>query len=168
MSSSATDRDTAILFGDGAGACIVSPGHGSLEILASVLHSDGEGSSALQWGHTGPLEMNGLAVIRHASAKIPSVINEALAKTSMTSSSVRAFVMHQANQNLIDRVSRALGVPSSVFYSNIRRRGNTSSASMLIAAAEWFAEAHLALGDAVCFAAFGAGFHWGAIVARAT
>jgi 3-oxoacyl-[acyl-carrier-protein] synthase-3 len=112
--------------------------------------------------------MNGLAVIRHASTKIPAVINEALAKTSVSSQLIKAFVMHQANQNLIDRVSRALGVPSTVFYSNIRRRGNTSSASMLIAAAEWFAEADLALGDPVCFAAFGAGFHWGAIVARAT
>jgi 3-oxoacyl-[acyl-carrier-protein] synthase-3 len=168
MSPSATDRDTAILFGDGAGACVVSSGHGSLEILASVLHSDGEGSSALQWHHTGPVEMNGLAVIRHASARIPAVINEALAKASLSSQFIKAFVMHQANQNVIDRVSRALGVPSTVFYSNIRRRGNTSSASMLIAAAEWFPAADLVLGDAVCFAAFGAGFHWGAIVARAT
>ena len=168
MSPSATEKDIAILFGDGAGACMVSPGHGSLEIVASVLHSDGDGSAALQWHHTGPLEMNGLAVIRHASAKIPAVINETLAKASLRAQFIKAFVMHQANQNLIDRVARALGVPSGTFYSNISRLGNTSSASMLIAAAEWFEQADLALGDAICFAAFGAGFHWGALVARAT
>jgi 3-oxoacyl-[acyl-carrier-protein] synthase-3 len=168
MSPSATEKDTAILFGDGAGACIVSPGDGSLEILSAVLHSSSEGAAALQWHHTGPLEMNGLAVIRHASAKIPAVINETLAKASLRAQFIKAFVMHQANQNLIDRVARALGVPSAVFYSNISRRGNTSSASMLIAAAEWFPQADLAPGDAVCFAAFGAGFHWGAMVARAT
>jgi 3-oxoacyl-[acyl-carrier-protein] synthase-3 len=167
MSSSATDKNTAVLFGDGAGACIVSPGHGLLKILASVLHSDGDGSSSLEWRHTGPVEMNGLAVIRHASAKIPAVIKEALAKTSLSPQFIKAFVMHQANQNLIDRVARALEVPSTAFYSNISRRGNTSSASMLIAAAEWFAQTDLALGDAVCFAAFGAGFHWGALVAQA-
>jgi 3-oxoacyl-[acyl-carrier-protein] synthase-3 len=168
MSQSATDKDTAILFGDGAGACLVSPGHGPLEILATALHSDGAGASALQWHHTGPLEMNGLAVIRQASAKIPAVINEALAKASLPAQLVKAFVMHQANQNLIDRVARVIEVHPAAFYSNIRRRGNTSSASMLIAAAEWFAQADLKQGDAICFAAFGAGFHWGAMVARAT
>jgi 3-oxoacyl-[acyl-carrier-protein] synthase III len=74
--------------------------------------------------------------------------------------------MHQANQNLIDRVARALGVLASRFYSDINRYGNTSSASMLIAAAEWRESAHLESGDAVCFAACEAGFHWGAMLAR--
>jgi hypothetical protein len=74
--------------------------------------------------------------------------------------------MHQANRNLIDRVARALDVPASRFYANIGRYGNTSSASMLIAAAEWREIAQPRPGDTVCFAAFGAGFHWGALLAR--
>ena len=73
--------------------------------------------------------------------------------------------MHQANQNLIDRVSQALVVPSMSFYTNIARYGNTSSASMLIAAAEYFAESPMTARPVV-FAAFGAGFHWGALLAE--
>jgi 3-oxoacyl-[acyl-carrier-protein] synthase-3 len=73
--------------------------------------------------------------------------------------------MHQANQNLIDRVAQALEVPAERFYSNIARYGNTSSASMLIAAAEW-AERGWPPGAPVCFTAFGAGFHWGALLAE--
>jgi 3-oxoacyl-[acyl-carrier-protein] synthase-3 len=74
--------------------------------------------------------------------------------------------MHQANQNLMDRVARALGVDAARFYSNIRRYGNTSSASMLIAAEEWWRAGGAEQGDLVCFAAFGAGFHWGALLAE--
>jgi 3-oxoacyl-[acyl-carrier-protein] synthase-3 len=75
--------------------------------------------------------------------------------------------MHQANQNLIVKIAAALGVPVARFYSNIRRYGNTSSASILIAAAEWLRESPPASGAPVVFAAFGAGFHWGAVLARA-
>jgi 3-oxoacyl-[acyl-carrier-protein] synthase III len=78
---------------------------------------------------------------------------------------VETFLMHQANQNLIDRVAQVLGVPSARFYSNIRRYGNTSSASMLIAAADYFAESPMTARPVV-FAAFGAGFHWGALLAE--
>jgi 3-oxoacyl-[acyl-carrier-protein] synthase-3 len=74
--------------------------------------------------------------------------------------------MHQANRNLTDRVAKALGVAPERFYSNIQRYGNTSSASLLIAASEWEEVAALRTGDQVCFAAFGAGFHWGALAAR--
>jgi 3-oxoacyl-[acyl-carrier-protein] synthase-3 len=103
-----------------------------------------------------------------ASRKVPSAINEVLQRNRVEPGSVQAFLMHQANQNLIDRVARAVGVPAESFYSNIRRYGNTSSASMLIAASEWHETAGLQSGDRVCFAAFGAGFHWGAVLARQT
>jgi 3-oxoacyl-[acyl-carrier-protein] synthase-3 len=72
--------------------------------------------------------------------------------------------MHQANQNLINGVAKALAVDAGMFYSNIRRYGNTSSASMLIAASEWWQCPGPAVGDLMCFAAFGAGFHWGALL----
>jgi 3-oxoacyl-[acyl-carrier-protein] synthase-3 len=74
--------------------------------------------------------------------------------------------MHQANQNLIDRVADAIGVPAERFFSNIAKYGNTSSASMLIAASEWIDSHKLNKGDPVVFAAFGAGFHWGSLLAR--
>jgi 3-oxoacyl-[acyl-carrier-protein] synthase-3 len=159
------DKNVAILFGDGAGACVIGPGSG-LEIVDSVIHSDGAYAADLRLDFTGPIVMNGYSVIMQATRKIPAAIQEVLRRAGIAASSITAFLMHQANQNLIDRVAKAIGVPSERFYSNIRRFGNTSSASMLIAAAEWRESSKLSPGHHVCFAAFGAGYHWGAILAR--
>jgi 3-oxoacyl-[acyl-carrier-protein] synthase-3 len=163
--SSVVDRDpidanTAILFGDGAGACLISHDQGPLRIVDSILHSDGSFAEDLRLGFDGILQMNGMAVIMQASRKIPGAINELLAKNTLPAASVDRFVMHQANQNLIVRVAKSVGVPADRFYSNIAKYGNTSSASMLIAASECWTDAR-----SICFAAFGAGFHWGALLA---
>jgi 3-oxoacyl-[acyl-carrier-protein] synthase-3 len=159
------DKNVAILFSDGAGACLVGEGPG-LEVLDSVLHSDGSYADDLRLEFAGPIVMNGYSVIMQATRKIPAAISEVLARTSTPASAISTFVMHQANQNLIDRVARAVQVPSERFYTNIRRYGNTSSASMLIAAAEWREANPLKSGDLICFAGFGAGFHFGAMLSR--
>ena len=162
------ERGVAPLFGDGAGACLIARGEdGPVEIVDSVLHSDGAFAEDLRLGWDAPLEMNGRSVILHASRKIPSAIAELLGKHGQSALSIQVFLMHQANQNLMDRVARALEVDAGRFYSNIRRYGNTSSASMQIAAAEWWKDPGPRPGDLICFAAFGAGFHWGALLARA-
>jgi 3-oxoacyl-[acyl-carrier-protein] synthase-3 len=166
--AAAASPETAILFGDGAGACLITPDDTGLHIIDSALRSDGANTGSLFMDLTGPVSMNGLAVIRNASRRLPEVIQELLAKHSIAPGSVAAFLTHQANQNLIDRVARALNVPSDRFYSNIRRYGNTSSASILIAASEWCETAKPQKGDMICFSAFGAGFHWGAVLARQT
>ncbi len=166
MASFGRDRNVAILFGDGAGACLVSATGPGLKVVDSVLHSDGAWSDELSLDGAGELRMNGPTIIMQAARKIPTAIQELLARNAVPPASVAAFVMHQANQNLIDRVARALGVPGERFFSDIRRFGNTSSASMLIAASEWYEGAELSEGDPVCFAAFGAGFHWGAALCR--
>jgi 3-oxoacyl-[acyl-carrier-protein] synthase-3 len=158
------EQGIAILFGDGAGACIISPGDGPAKIVDAVLHSDGAFAEDLRLEFEAPLSMNGRSVIMQASRKIPGAIAELLQKNSKTAASIEIFLMHQANQNLIDRVARALEVEPRKFYSNIRRYGNTSSASMLIAASEWWGAARPLPGALVCFAAFGAGFHWGALL----
>ena len=159
------ERGVAILFGDGAGACLVSPNEGKARVLGSALHSDGAFAEDLRLPFDRPLEMNGRSVILQASRKVPRAISELLEKHGRKAADVGTFLMHQANQNLIDRVALALEVPAHRFYSNIARYGNTSSASMLIAAAEW-AESGWPAGESVCFAAFGAGFHWGALLAQ--
>lgn len=156
----------AVLFGDGAGACLVSSTDGAAEILDSAIYTDGAFAEDLRLSFAGPLEMNGRAVIMQASRKIPRAIQELLERNRIAAADVDVFLMHQANQNLIDGVARALGVPSARFYSNIRRYGNTSAASMLIAAAEWSQSAGFRAGAPVVFAGFGAGFHWGALLAR--
>ncbi len=156
----------AVLFGDGAGACVVSASGGSAEILDSVIYSDGAFSEDLCLDFHAPLEMNGRAVIMQASRKIPRAIADLLERNHVAAADIEAFLMHQANQNLIDGVARSLGVEPAKFYSNIRRYGNTSAASMLIAAAEWSKEHGFHAGVPVVFAGFGAGFHWGALLAR--
>src|SRR5262249_32882856 len=112
----------------------------------------------------GQFEMNGRSVILQASRKLPRAIQTLLEKRRRAATEVGCFLMHQANQNLIVRVADAVGVPAAKFYTNIRRYGNTSSASMLIAAAEWQRETGFSRGVPVVFAAFGAGFHWGALL----
>jgi 3-oxoacyl-[acyl-carrier-protein] synthase-3 len=158
------DPNTAILFGDGAGAALVSSRPGRWQILDSVLHSDGQFRDDLVFDWASPLRMNGLTVIMQAARKLPSAIEEALGRQGIAAQDVAAFLLHQANQNLLVRVAKALNVPPERVFSNVARYGNTSSASMLIAAAEWSRE-NPAPG-AVIFSAFGAGFHWGALLAQ--
>lgn len=161
------DPSVCILFGDGAGACLIHPDHGRARILGSLIASDGSFAEDLRLDD-GTFLMNGRSVILQASRKIPRIIGQLLEKHSLNASDVATFVMHQANQNLMDRVADALSVERSRFFSNIARYGNTSSASMLIAAAEWWRECPSWTANMpFCFAAFGAGFHWGALLAEA-
>jgi len=161
-----TSRDTAILFGDGAGACVVSERSGVAEIADSLLASDGDFAEALQLHLDSPLYMDGRTVILHAARKLPRVISELLERNEVKPAEIGAYLLHQANLNLIARVAQALGVEERKFYCNLSRYGNTSSASLLIAAAEWWREAGPRIESPVVLAAFGAGFHWGAVLAR--
>ena len=164
IESAALDPNTAVLFGDGAGAVLVSARPGPWEILDAVLHSDGQYRDSLAFDWSSPLRMNGLSVILQAARKLPSSIEEVLKRQKVAVVDVEVFLLHQANQNLLVRVAKSLGIPAERAYSNVARYGNTSSASMLIAAAEW-SQANPGAG-LVVFSAFGAGFHWGALLAR--
>jgi len=166
MAREPADPGTAILFGDGAGACLIAADGGPAHIIGHVLHSDGSFADDLRLEFDSPLLMNGRSVILQASRKIPAAIHEVLEKNNRKPQDVEVFLMHQANQNLIDRVARAIQVEPPKFYSNIARYGNTSSASMLIAASEWWQNPGPHAGQTICFAAFGAGFHWCALLAE--
>lgn len=157
------DPNTAILFGDGAGAVLVSARPGPWEILDSTLHTDGQFRDDLAFDGKSALRMNGLSVILQASRKMPSAIQEVLTRKNITASGVAALLLHQANQNLLVRVGKTVGVAPERVYSNVARYGNTSSASMLIAAAEWSRDNPPP--GPIVFSAFGAGFHWGAVLA---
>ena len=167
VSREPVQRGVAPLFGDGAGACLIGPQDGPVKIVDSVIRSDGAFAEDLRLEFDATLEMNGRSVILQASRKIPFAIVELLERNGSSAAAVKIFLMHQANQNLMDRVARALEVDAACFYSNIRRYGNTSSASMLIAAAEWWSGGGPNKNDLICFATFGAGFHWGALLAQA-
>jgi 3-oxoacyl-[acyl-carrier-protein] synthase III len=163
IEASPLDPNTAILFGDGAGAALVSARPGRWKMLDAVLHTDGKYRGDLAFDGAGPLRMNGLTVILQAARKIPASIQEVLERQNMSAQQVAVFLLHQANLNLLNRVAKSLGVGPEKIFSNVQRYGNTSSASMLIAASEW-SETTSDRGPIV-FSAFGAGFHWGAIVA---
>lgn len=160
------ERGVAILFGDGAGACLIHPAEGPARIVDSVIETDGSFAEDLRLAFDRPIEMNGRSVILQASRKIPRAIREVLSKHGCKAQDVGCFLMHQANQNLIAKVAHALGVSETKFFSNIRKYGNTSSASMLIAADEWQQSEGFRPGIPICFTAFGAGFHWGALLAQ--
>ena len=161
-----SDPDTAILFGDGAGACIVSNegGPNSLRIADISLSTDGNYADALQLPHGGAIQMKGLDVIIQASRKIPRSIQDLLEKNGLKPADIGLYLMHQANVNLIRKVATALGVHEDRFFRNIDRYGNTSSASLLIAASEWRATNPNPPSTPIILAVFGAGFNWGSIL----
>jgi 3-oxoacyl-[acyl-carrier-protein] synthase-3 len=159
------ERAVAILFGDGAGACLIGSDPGRAEIVDWALQSDGTFTEDLRLEYDQPLSMNGRSVILQASRKIPRAISTVLERQGRAASDVDVFLMHQANQNLMNRIAQTLEIPANRFYSNIQEYGNTSSASMLIAAAAWEHSAGFRPGLVSVFTAFGAGFHWGALLA---
>jgi 3-oxoacyl-[acyl-carrier-protein] synthase III len=158
------NKNTAILFGDGAGAALVDPEIGFARIADSCLFTDGDAAEIL-FVRDGKFYMDGSAVIMHASRKMPRAINELLSRNQVAASQIEAFLLHQANLNLITRVALAVKAPRERFFTNIASYGNTSSASLLIAADEWHREQTAALSGPLVFSAFGAGLNWGALLA---
>ena len=157
-------KDTALLFGDGAGACLVCPETGFARIADSAMFTDGNIAEALYIDDR-LIHMDGAAIIRHVSRKLPQAIVTLLERNALPAKSVGTFLLHQANLNLITRIAKTLDVPVDRFFSNIQRYGNTSSASMLIAAAEWWRQAPGPLTQPVIFGAFLVGLNWGALLA---
>jgi 3-oxoacyl-[acyl-carrier-protein] synthase-3 len=160
----AEGKDTAILFGDGAGACLVDPAIGFARIADSVLATDGASAEILKI-ENGRIAMEGRSVILQAVRKLPRVLNDLLARNQLTAAEPIAYLMHQANLNLILRIAQTLKVPNDRFFVNLARYGNTSSASMLIAAQEWRCAHPGPLAAPLVFCAFGAGLNWGALLA---
>lgn len=155
-------KETAILFGDGAGACVVAPGDGPLRLLDARVTTDGTFADALYLEPGGPLRMQGREVIMQASRQLPRAVTEILAAHGRTPADVGLFVFHQANLNLLTRVAAQLGAGPERLVTNVARCGNTSAASLLIAAAEAEQAGRFAPGTLAVLAAFGAGFTCGA------
>ena len=153
------DRGSCILFGDGAGAVVVTACE---QKGASVLHSDGASGEALQCVTGGKLSMDGQKVFRFALKRVPEVVEEILAKMEMEKEQVDLFLLHQANMRIIEAVIKRLGLEPEKVPSNIDRMGNTSSASLPILLDELNREGKLRTGMKLVMAGFGAGLTWGA------
>lgn len=172
-------RDVSVIFGDGAGAAIVSATEEDRGILSTHLHSEGEYAKELwmelpissrkprfmaedaesdgQW-----LQMNGREVFRHAVIRFPEVINEALDANGWKVEDIKLIVPHQANIRISNEVARRLGGDKDLVYSNIHKYGNTTAATIPIAMHEALHEGRFEAGDKLILAAFGAGFTWAA------
>lgn len=153
------DRGSCILFGDGAGALVVTACE---QKGASVMHSDGASGEALQCVTGGKLSMDGQKVFRFALKRVPEVVEEILAKMEMEKDQVDLFLLHQANMRIIEAVIKRLGLEPEKVPSNIERMGNTSSASLPILLDELNREGKLRTGMKLVMAGFGAGLTWGA------
>ncbi len=157
-----TDRDTAFLFGDGAGAVVVSVRPGTRPQLMSF-GSAGEGIDFLSVPReTGKLHMDGVEVYAAAVDAMSSEIEAVLDACGDGRDDVDLAVCHQANARIVTAVGRELGLPPEKVISYVAEFGNTSSASIPIALWKAQAEARLERGHRVVLAAFGAGFTWGA------
>ncbi len=163
IDSTPAGRNTAILFGDGAGAALISPTQGLLRLHDAVLYTDGSGAEILRM-EDGRLHMDGGSVILRASRKLPASITDVLQRNGIAITDVTQFVLHQANLNLLIKVAATLKVPPERFFSNIQRLGNTSSASLLLALDDWL-HAAPALDGPVVLSVFGTGLNWGALLA---
>ena len=155
-------KETAILFGDGAGACLVRPGDAPLAIRDVSIASDATFSEALQMDFGSTLQMDGRTIIMHAVRKLARAVAELLEKNSLRVDQIGLFLFHQANMRLLERLMKELKIEASQCFVNIEKYGNTSSASWLIAASEAKAAGVLRSGMKVVIAAFGAGLSWGA------
>jgi 3-oxoacyl-[acyl-carrier-protein] synthase-3 len=172
-----TDRNTCVLFGDGAGAVVLERAEagepGGLEAsvlrsdgsLANLLYCGGPAAPALAGSPAGPyIVMDGRNVFRQAVTAMSQTAADALAQAGLSVQDIALCVPHQANIRILDAVARNLGLPQDRVFVNLDKYGNTSSASIPIALSEAEAAGRLRPGDHVLLLAFGGGLSWGAIV----
>ncbi len=174
------DRNTCVLFGDAAGAAIV--GEGSGEILAATAGTDGSQAGILQLEAGGTrlpftverghaklhknLVMNGREVFKHATHHMTAAAEQVLEEAGVALSEVALVVPHQANRRIIDAVRKSLGLPEDRVFVNVHEYGNTGSASVPLALWDARQQGRVSSGDLVLLTAFGAGFHWAAMLLR--
>jgi 3-oxoacyl-[acyl-carrier-protein] synthase III len=177
-------RNTAVIFGDGAGAAILRPSE-KPGILSTHLHSDGRYAEELYIKDPGSsrpnserqpdqitdtstykVVMNGNQVFKHAIVRFMEVINEALTANALKKDDINLLVPHQANLRISQYIQEKLGLRNDQVYNNIMRYGNTTAASIPIAMSEAWEEGKIKEKDLICLAAFGSGFTWASALIR--
>jgi 3-oxoacyl-[acyl-carrier-protein] synthase III len=177
------DRNTCILFGDGAGAFVLQASDEPGGVLSAVMRSDGSGGDLLSLNAGGSkmpataetvaagehfIKMNGREVFRFATRVMAQATREAVEKSGLELEDIDLIVPHQANKRIIDSAARGLKLPMEKFAVNVERYGNTSTASIPLATVEAIQDGRLNPGDEVVFVGFGAGLTWGSVVAQWT
>ncbi|MDW8180612.1 beta-ketoacyl-ACP synthase III [Thermoflexus sp.] len=173
------DRNTCVLFGDGAGAVVLQGSDTPGGVLASMIRADGSGGELLILPAGGSrlpiseaavrdgchfIRMNGREVFRFATRVMEKATREVIAQAGLRLEDVDLIIPHQANIRIIEAAAKALGLPMDRFFVNIDRYGNTSAASIPIALCEAVQQRRLNPGDRAVMVAFGAGLTWAAAV----
>lgn len=178
-------RGVSVIFGDGAGAAVLSRSEDDSQILSTHLHSQGQfakelsliGPSTEHWVPEiiaeNPQEdipyfpyMNGQLVFKHAVVRFSEVINEGLEKNGLKKDDINMLIPHQANLRISQFVQKKFQLSDDQVYNNIQRYGNTTAASIPIALTEAWEEKKIMKGDIVVLAAFGSGFTWGSCIIK--
>lgn len=159
-----TDRSTAVLFGDGAGAVVLGPVSEGRGILSFELGADGSGGKHLYQDEF--IKMNGREVFKFAVRQMGQTAVNVIEKAGLKTEDVDFLVPHQANVRIMEAARERLGVPKEKMALTVKKYGNTSSASIPIALAEELSLGKIKDGDIVVMIGFGGGLTWGGIVLR--
>ena len=177
-----SDRNTCVLFGDGAGA-VICQAQARDRLLGFEICSDGRQNSSLNLAYQGRektlkdrlsisqgnyqnLTMNGKEVYRFAVAKVPEVIEKALHRAQLNAADIDWLLLHQANQRIMDAVAERLGIKDEKVITNLVKYGNTSAASIPIALDEAVRAGQVRQDHIIATSGFGAGLTWGAAIFR--
>jgi len=178
------DRNTCVLFGDGAGAVVLRAGEKdgkSHRVLSSVMGSDGNLADLLRVPGGGTampvtpenvgsrpntIHMEGRETFKHAVTRMSQACEEALAQASLTKEDVSLVIPHQANARIITAIADRLGVPHEKTFINVDKYGNTSAATIPVALDEAQRSGRIKKGDVLLLVAFGGGFTWASAVVQ--
>jgi len=175
------DRNTCVLFGDAAGAVVLTPSNTPTGVKAIDLGSDGAKGMSLTVPGLGSakvidhaaldrgeqfLHMDGPTVFKFATRMMPKSTLKVLENAGMSVDDIDLLIPHQANERIIDLAIRRLGIPREKVFVNVQKYGNTSAASIPLALIEALEEGRLKEGDHICMASFGAGLTWASAVVQ--
>jgi 3-oxoacyl-[acyl-carrier-protein] synthase III len=175
------DRNTCVLFGDGAGAVLMQGTTNLDRLLGFEIRSDGSQNCCLNLSFKPELSelipgvvltqgkyqyitMNGKEVYRFAINRVPDAIDKVIHQANLTSADIDWLILHQANQRIMDAVALRLQIPAEKVVSNVAKYGNTSAASIPIALNEAVRAGKIQAGDTIATSGFGAGLSWGAAI----
>jgi 3-oxoacyl-[acyl-carrier-protein] synthase-3 len=171
-----TDRQTCVIFGDGAGAVLLEPDTEGYGIIDALMKSDGSGKTHLHQKAGGSampashqtidnklhfVYQEGQAVFKFAVTNMADVAAEVVERNNLSAETIDWLVPHQANKRIIDATAKIIGIDDSKIMINIEKYGNTTNGTIPLCLWEW--ESKLKKGDNVILAAFGGGFTWGSI-----
>ena len=172
------DRGTCVLFGDGAGACVIKQSKETGGIIAEDLHSDGGKGESLMASFipvSNPfckvskddfthIKMDGREIFNFATRRVPESIRTVVQKSGLSFDDIKYIIPHQANSRITEIIARKLKLPEEKFFMNIDKYGNTSGASIPIALSEMYEQKIIKEKDKIIVTGFGGGLTWGSAV----